>query len=53
METPFFCRSCGSDHNDPADARLGRDVTCLDCAMSGEGAMPEIATDESLPAIAA
>jgi len=36
MELHFFCRECGSEHTEPADARLGHLVICLDCAMSLE-----------------
>jgi hypothetical protein len=34
METHFFsCPECGCEHTEPADARLGQRITCLDCAL--------------------
>jgi hypothetical protein len=36
MDAQLFCRECGADHDDPADARLGHLVICLDCALAAE-----------------
>jgi hypothetical protein len=33
MEQQFFCVECGREHNDPADARLGFLILCLQCAL--------------------
>jgi hypothetical protein len=33
MEAPFVCPVCRSEHDQPANARLGHLVVCLDCAI--------------------
>jgi hypothetical protein len=36
MDDQFFCRECGAEHLEPADARLGHLVICLECALRNE-----------------
>jgi hypothetical protein len=36
MEAQFLCTDCGSEHAEPADARLGHLVICLDCTIESE-----------------
>jgi hypothetical protein len=36
MDNQFFCSECRSEHNEPADARLGHLVICLECALRRE-----------------
>jgi hypothetical protein len=33
MESELLCPECGSTHNEPADARLGHRILCIECAM--------------------
>ena len=33
MDTLCVCPDCGYEHNEPAEARLGLRVRCLDCQI--------------------
>ncbi|MFN2461879.1 MAG: hypothetical protein ABR591_14555 [Candidatus Velthaea sp.] len=52
MERPFFCSDCACEHADPADARLGHLVPCIDCSLTSEVIAYQIAVVVR-PAIAA
>jgi hypothetical protein len=47
MEQQFFCPECSCEHDDPADARLGFLILCLQCALVVE---LETANQATLPA---
>ncbi len=34
MEERFECPECGALHDEPADARLGLRVTCMECELA-------------------
>jgi hypothetical protein len=62
MEAQFFCTACASEHDEPADARLGHLVMCLDCALireldsfeaTLEAEIPVIPVPARIPALAA
>jgi hypothetical protein len=36
MELHFICTDCGGEHQEPADARLGHLVICVDCMTARE-----------------
>jgi hypothetical protein len=50
MERPYICPDCGLEHDEPADARLGSLVPCLDCAIADREL---VAAPVSAPPIAA
>ena len=44
MDELFECPECGTMHGEPADARLGFRVTCLECDLAI--AIVTVETDE-------
>ena len=46
MDELFECPQCGALHNDPADARLGLRVACLDCEIAVALVVVEIHEEE-------
>jgi hydrogenase maturation factor HypF (carbamoyltransferase family) len=34
METHLVCPDCNATHQNPADARLGHVVCCMECALT-------------------
>jgi hypothetical protein len=44
MKYDYICTECGAEHGDPADARLGFLVLCLDCAIGVELIAPPATT---------
>lgn len=47
MEQPLMCPECGREHAEPADARLGHRVPCLDCAAPDDAGVRNAAEDGS------
>jgi hypothetical protein len=37
MEALFVCPECRAEHAEPADARLGHFIICLDCVTEAAG----------------
>jgi len=36
MTRDLLCPDCGATHSEPLDARLGRNVPCVDCTLRSE-----------------
>jgi hypothetical protein len=53
MDIQFICPDCGGEHLEPADARLGHLVVCLDCAAAAENTAYRIRLTTSEPSLAA